>query len=135
MTTDTKALNPFGPGVAYALVNQDALRVLACDATFDIKTRLLLWAWSGANRSGHAEFGQDELRLALTHANRTTGELRPPHGSTVSQAISALKARGALADESCSRCLVVPANQLAKRKVGTSTCGYHRLNRDDAAVH
>ena len=89
-------------------------------------TRLFFLAMCRTGTDGHAGFDSGELGILLG-TNPSTGEVDPMDRQNVRRAIRRGIEQGVLAEQSGSRCLVLPAHLVSKGKGSgsRSTCTKH----------
>ncbi|MGW6131336.1 hypothetical protein ACWFNE_15040 [Cellulomonas sp. NPDC055163] len=90
---------------AVATVYDDAA---ARNPALSTDLRLMSAARSRIELSGHSHWRRGELRLLLSKANMTTGELTPLSASALKRAIGRMVEAGMLQAGSWSECLVHP---------------------------
>lgn len=123
--------NPFGKGVGYVRITNASLMQDAQNPNFPRWERVRFAALARVNRDGHAEFGMNELRGILGGTKRTPAGVAVPDlasAQTVTDAIRLAKEKGVIAEESCSRCLVIPGNgKSVSQGRGRTGCGWHGI--------
>jgi hypothetical protein len=119
------------PGPWGALHQPDMRRLARMPESGPAHVRLFYLALATANRIGHAEFYQGQLRDFLGGEDRLTGEIRPSARSTVSDGIRQAIEIGTLHRDSCSRCLVLPQSLWQKNGRGTMSCRVHDVRLND----
>lgn len=95
---------------------------MAKDDAHPLPYRVYFAAMGRANRIGHAEFAEGELRQLL---RRQDGTLRSE--SSVSNAIREAKGRGLVHRDSSARCLVLPPHHFQKAGKGSAICDVHGI--------
>lgn len=106
----------------WAGISQVEQRRMAKDDAHPLPYRLYFAALGRANRVGHAEFAEGELRHLLC---RNDGTLRSE--SSISNAIREAKGRGLVHRDSGARCLVLPSHHFQKAGQGSGTCDVHGI--------
>lgn len=104
-----------GADLPWVALSQTGARLMSGHAALPLPWRLMLLAVGNMNQIGHAEFGGGELARLL--------RISP---DAVTERIRAAKRYGLLADESCARCIVLPA-EIFQRGRGTTVCGWHGI--------
>jgi hypothetical protein len=108
----------FGPGMPWAAVSQsEAKRLATVQEIRPLAIRVFLAALGHANRVGHAEFPDQELRRLLG----------VEHPASLSKAIATAKEWGLLHRTSQSRCIVLPRHFFQKEGQGTGSCRVHKV--------
>lgn len=108
-----------GPWAALSQVEQ---RRMAKDDAHPLPYRVYFAALGRANRVGHAEFSEGELRHLLRRADG------PPRSvGAISNAIADAKGKGLIHRDSGARCLVLPSHHFQKAGKGSGTCDVHGI--------
>ncbi len=95
---------------------------MAKDDAHPLTYRVYFAAMGRANRIGHAEFAEGELRHLL---RRPDGTLRSE--SSISNAIREAKGKRLIHPDSGARCLVLPSHHFQKAGKGSAVCDAHGI--------
>jgi hypothetical protein len=95
---------------------------MAKDNAHPLLYRVYFAAMGRANRIGHAEFAEGELRHLLRSIDGT-----PRSEQSISNVIREAKVRGLIHRDSGARCLVLPSHHFQKAGLGSGTCDVHGI--------
>jgi hypothetical protein len=109
-------------GTPWGGISQTEQRRMAKDDVHPLPYRIYFAALGRANRIGHAEFSEGELRHILCRSDGT-----PRSESSVSNALRDAKARGLVHRDSGARCLVLPSHHFQKAGLGSGSCDVHGI--------
>ncbi|MCZ2811258.1 hypothetical protein O2W15_07380 [Modestobacter sp. VKM Ac-2979] len=107
---------------AWGGLSQVEQRRMAKDDAHPLPYRVYFAALGRANRVGHAEFSEGELRHLLRRADGT-----PRSEGVISNAIAEAKRKGLIHRDSGARCLVLSSQHFQKAGSGSSTCDVHGI--------
>lgn len=100
----------------FAMHVQHVWEERSADRRLPMWLRLAALAYGMHDSTGHAPFAAGQLGLILGHVDPTTGEVVEVDKANVQRAIREAKRAGWLADESGTRCLVVPEHAITGGK-------------------